>query len=75
MSQQSEQLTPREFEVAKLVADAFTDHQIAHQLRISVFTARFYVDNILYKLGLPNRVAICKWWYLNHYKPSSSTPR
>lgn len=67
----AEQLTPRELEVAKLVADAFTDLMIAHELRISVFTARYYVDTILYKLSLPNRVAICKWWHRTHYNPSS----
>lgn len=64
----SDQLTKRELEVAELVAEALTDNQIAFKLHLSGFTVRCYVDNILYKLGLPNRVAICKWWHRTHYQ-------
>lgn len=60
-----EPLTPREDEIAKLVAEALTDRQIAYRLQLSPFTVRVHIDNILYKLGLPNRVAICRWWFLN----------
>jgi DNA-binding NarL/FixJ family response regulator len=58
-------LSDREVQVAELIAEAKTDRQIAVELNISSFTVRWYVDNILYKLGLPNRVAICRWWFLN----------
>lgn len=66
-----EPLSPRELEVAGLIAEALTDRQIAVRLDISSFTVRWYVDNILYKLGLCNRVAICRWWFLNCSKLAS----
>jgi DNA-binding CsgD family transcriptional regulator len=64
MNQQpAEPLTKREMDVARLIADAQTDNQIAYRLHLSPLSVRFHIDNILSKLGLPNRVAICKWWY------------
>jgi DNA-binding NarL/FixJ family response regulator len=71
--QQPETLTKREFEIAALVALALTDNQIAFKLHLSVFTVRCHVDNILYKLSLVNRVAICRWWFLNYYYPPKAS--
>lgn len=65
---ETEQLTPRELQIAELISEAMTDNQIAYKLHLSGFTVRCHVDNILYKIGLPNRVAICRWWFLNRYK-------
>lgn len=45
-------LTPREFEVALLVADGQEAKAIARRLRISFHTVRVYVGRIYAKLGL-----------------------
>ena len=53
-----EGLTPREHDVARLVAAGMTNKEIAVRLRISVGTVKHYVHQILDKTGLPGRVAI-----------------
>ena len=49
-------LTEREVEVVRLVAQGFTNHQIADHLVIGEATVRTHVGNILNKLHLANRV-------------------
>jgi DNA-binding NarL/FixJ family response regulator len=51
-------LTPREQEVACLIADGLSNKEIAARLRISLGTVKHYVHQILDKTGLPGRVAI-----------------
>jgi two-component system response regulator NreC len=48
-------LTPREVEVLRLLAQRRTDREIADELFISPKTAGFHVANILGKLGVANR--------------------
>jgi predicted ATPase/DNA-binding CsgD family transcriptional regulator len=48
-------LTPREREVAALLAQGLSDHQVASTLVISDRTAENHVHHILYKLGLRSR--------------------
>lgn len=50
-------LTPREVEVLRLVAEGKTDRQIADELVISVRTVGNHVKNILAKTGSTNRTA------------------
>lgn len=49
------QLTDREIEVLKLIAQGHDNHEIADQLVISLPTVRSHVTNILNKLNLNNR--------------------
>ncbi len=51
-------LTPREREVAALIADGLSNKQVAKRLGITVGTVKHYVHQILEKTGLPGRVAI-----------------
>jgi len=51
-------LTPREIEVARLIAAGLTNPTIAERLCISRETVKTHVSNILSKLGLENRRAI-----------------
>ena len=55
------QLTPRELEVVKLVAEAHTNEQIAHLLVISPRTVERHRENILAKLGMRDRVELTRW--------------
>ena len=53
--QQEEQLTQREVEVLRLLAQGFENKEIAEQLVISEATVRTHVSNILGKLHLASR--------------------
>lgn len=48
-------LTEREQEVLRLIAQGLTNPQIGHKLSIAEGTVRFHVSNVLKKLGLKNR--------------------
>jgi len=48
-------LTPREREVARLLAGGRTNARVAEELFVSQATARFHVANVLRKLGLSRR--------------------
>jgi DNA-binding NarL/FixJ family response regulator len=50
------QLTPRELDVLRLVAEGMENSAIASELQISPRTAKNHVAHILVKLGLPSRV-------------------
>lgn len=53
-----EQLTPREREVARLMAQGYTNLQIARELVVTRGTAANHVAHILDKLGLANRTQV-----------------
>jgi DNA-binding NarL/FixJ family response regulator len=57
----SEALTPREREIAVLVAQELTNRQIAEELTISERTVTTHVYRILNKLGLRSRTHISAW--------------
>lgn len=70
-------LTPREREVIRLVAEGRTNQQIADDLFIATKTASVHLSNILAKLGLDNRVqaaAVALEHGLVYTSPSSATP-
>jgi DNA-binding NarL/FixJ family response regulator len=54
-------LSPRELEVVKLIAEAFTSDQIARQLSISRRTVDRHRENILAKLGMRDRVELTRY--------------
>jgi DNA-binding NarL/FixJ family response regulator len=51
------EVTPREREVLRLLADGLTNQQIAERLVVSEHTVHRHVTNILRKLDLPSRTA------------------
>ncbi len=55
------ELSPREAEVAALVAEGLTNRQIAERLVISERTAQNHVQHILTKLGFATRSQIATW--------------
>jgi DNA-binding NarL/FixJ family response regulator len=54
-------LTPRETEVVKLVAESYTNRQIAEALMISESTVERHRANILEKLGMRDRVELTRY--------------
>jgi DNA-binding NarL/FixJ family response regulator len=54
-------LTPRELEVLKLIAEAYTSKEIATELFISVKTVERHRQNILDKLGMRDRVELTRY--------------
>ncbi|WP_203711330.1 helix-turn-helix transcriptional regulator [Asanoa siamensis] len=53
-------LTPREREVALLIADGLTNAELARRLYISPKTAAVHVSNILHKLGVSSRTQVAE---------------
>jgi predicted ATPase/DNA-binding CsgD family transcriptional regulator len=54
-------LTPREREVAGLLARGLSNRQIAGRMAISIGTVRSHVEHILMKLGLHSRAQVALW--------------
>ena len=59
--QRADPLTPRETEVVKLVAESYTNRQIAEALVISEKTVDRHRANILEKLGMRDRVELTRY--------------
>jgi DNA-binding NarL/FixJ family response regulator len=55
------QLTPREVEIIRLIADGLTNHEIAGRLFLSVVTVDTHRKNMLAKLHLKNTAALVKY--------------
>ena len=56
-----DQLTPREREVLRLIARAYTYKEIARELYISVKTVESHVSSVLRKLQLSTRHQLTRW--------------
>jgi RNA polymerase sigma factor (sigma-70 family) len=56
-----DQLTPREREVLRLIARAYTYKEIARELYISVKTVETHVSSVLRKLQLSTRHQLTRW--------------
>jgi DNA-binding NarL/FixJ family response regulator len=54
-------LTPRELQVLKLIAEAYTSKEIAQELVISLKTVERHRQNILDKLGMSDRVELTRY--------------
>jgi DNA-binding NarL/FixJ family response regulator len=56
-----DRLTPRELEVVKLIAEAYTNKQIAEILKLSEKTVESHRANVLAKLGMRDRVELVRY--------------
>jgi DNA-binding NarL/FixJ family response regulator len=54
-------LTPRELEVVKLIAEAYTNRQIAETLKLSEKTVESHRANVLSKLDMRDRVELVRY--------------
>ena len=59
-------LTPRELEIATLIARGCSNREISNELVIAVSTAERHVANILAKLDLTSRTQLATW-VLHHW--------
>ncbi|GLZ28393.1 LuxR family transcriptional regulator [Lentzea sp. NBRC 105346] len=67
-------LSPRESEVARLVAEGLTNRGIAERLYISERTAQNHVQHILTKLGFSTRSQIAAWMSTAMSTPADVRP-
>ncbi|MFZ2324947.1 MAG: response regulator transcription factor [Ignavibacteriaceae bacterium] len=71
---ESVSMTKREKQVIELIADGFTNKEIAQKLHLSTYTVKSHVHNILEKLSLNTRVQIAKHAHLSEtYKTAIDT--
>jgi DNA-binding NarL/FixJ family response regulator len=56
-----DRLTPRELDVVKLIAEAYTNKQIAEILKVSEKTVESHRANVLAKLGMRDRVELVRY--------------
>jgi two-component system, NarL family, response regulator NreC len=54
-------LTPREQQVATLLAYGYTNAEIAQQLMISIRTAEMHRANAMRKIGATTRADVVRW--------------
>lgn len=54
----STELTDRELDVLRLLADGLTDKEIGERLYLSVTTVRYHVNNLISKTGLSSRTEL-----------------
>ncbi|RCK75168.1 MAG: DNA-binding response regulator, LuxR family [Ignavibacteriae bacterium] len=55
------ELTNREYEVLKLIAEGYTNQEVADKLFISIRTVEFHRANIMHKLNLKDFAALVKY--------------
>lgn len=56
------ELTPRQLQVAALIAEGRTNRQIAEQLGIEERSAEGHVERIRERLGVTSRAEVAAWW-------------
>jgi DNA-binding CsgD family transcriptional regulator len=72
MGTQAVRLSPREGEVARLVAEGLTNREIATRLFISERTVESHLERIRRKLGFHHRSEIAAWITRGTARPSGS---
>lgn len=58
-------LSAREIEVLRLLAQGLTNQQISRELTVSENTVRFHLKNIFEKLAVTNRTEAAAWYFEN----------
>lgn len=62
---ESKNITDKEFDIIKLVAEGLNNKEIAKEMFLSEGTVRNYLSNILEKLGLRDRTQLVVYYYKN----------
>ena len=61
------EVTERQLEVARLVAEGYGNPQIAEELSVSLAGAKYHVSQLLTRLGLGRREEIASWYRDQHH--------
>ncbi|HEX6350742.1 MAG TPA: LuxR C-terminal-related transcriptional regulator [Candidatus Dormibacteraeota bacterium] len=69
----AQNLTARELEIARLVAEGRSNKEIAAGLFITIRTAETHVQNIMNKLGLSSRAQVATWVVERGLRSTTST--
>jgi len=64
--QQTEELTPREKEILKLICEQYTSSEIASKLFVSIRTVEGHRNNLLAKTGAKNTVGLVLYALINN---------
>ena len=64
------ELTRRELEILRLVAEGHSNSQLAHMLWVTEQTVKFHLSNIYRKLNVANRTEASRWAQLNGLLPN-----
>jgi DNA-binding CsgD family transcriptional regulator len=67
-------LSPREHEVAALVAEGLTNQDIGRRLFITARTAETHLENIRRKLGVRSRAQVAAWFTLHRGDARTPAP-
>jgi DNA-binding NarL/FixJ family response regulator len=71
---ESVRMTKRERQVIELIADGFSNKEIAQKLHLSTYTVKSHVHNILEKLSLNTRVQVANYAHISEsYKNAIDT--
>lgn len=65
LSSNSEVFSEREFEVLQLLADGYSNRQIAENLKITIRTVKFHTANIYVKIKVTSRSSAIAWAWKN----------
>lgn len=69
---QSVSLTKREREILKLVAEGYSNGQLARLLWVTEPTVKFHLSNVYRKLNVSNRTEAARWAQLNRLLPTTA---
>jgi DNA-binding NarL/FixJ family response regulator len=67
-------LTRRELEILQLVAEGYSNSQLARMLWVTEQTVKFHLSNIYRKLDVANRTEASRWAQVNGLLPATPTP-
>ncbi len=65
-------LTKREIEILRLVAEGYSNSQLAKMLWVTEQTVKFHLSNIYRKLDVANRTEASRWAQLNGLLPQAT---
>lgn len=65
-------LTPRETEIALLIADGHRGESVANQLHVEISTVKRHISNITMKLGINSSLEVAAWYYKTYWQPKAA---
>ncbi len=65
-------LSPRESQIARMIAAGDPNKEIAGKLGLVEGTVKVYVSNIFAKTGMDNRTKLARWWWEKSDNPSKT---